>query len=78
MGPKRGGFSVWLCTIGSYGPYLHFELWQGAPAHPSKPRACGKGAREAQRPGRETGAFKHVEAMYYRESFRMLGMAMHH
>ena len=30
MGPKRDGFSVWLCTIDSYGPYLHFELWQGA------------------------------------------------
>ena len=40
-------------------------------------------AKELKRPNarvyyRETGAFKHVEAMYYRESFRMLGIAMHH
>ena len=65
MGPKRSGVSVWLCTIGSYGPYLRFELWQQA-------------AREAQRLGRETGAFTHIEAMHYQESFGTLGMAMRH
>ena len=33
---------------------------------------------ETLRPGRETGAFKHIEAMHYLESSRMLGMAMRH
>ena len=40
-------------------------------------------AKEQGRPNawvyyRETGAFKHIEAMHYRESFGTLGMAMHH